>query len=233
MPGAVRTQRHGLLLELTPNPAPRSLFENHCPSGGHSSGFHHEPCSVRADWGGRCRREVIRAVPRLAAVAEARELLALGEAGVALQRLVGLRVVEAERGVDARPQDGADPDGREDGDRVAAGVLVRVRVARQVRHAVPRRGRGSARARPRRRCRACPRTSGGRARWRCTCRCSGCRSGTGCPGSCASRWCPSQLTATLTLFAPGSPSACWTAPSRGCSRRSGRPATPRASRPPR
>ena len=86
--------------------------------------------------------EVIRAVPGGAAVAEARELLALGVLRVALQRLIRLRVVEPERRVDARPEHRPDSDGRIDGAGEPTSGLGRVRPPGEIRRAVPRRSRG-------------------------------------------------------------------------------------------
>ena len=106
MPGAVRTQRQGFPDEFLPNGAGIVLFENHWPPSGHCFVVVFHQVSVR---------ERVRSVPRLAAVPERGELLSLCVVGVALERLVGLRVVEAQGGEDAGLEHGLRPDRRVDG----------------------------------------------------------------------------------------------------------------------
>ena len=105
MPGAVSTHRQGFPDEFLPNGAGIVLFENHWPPSGHCFVvvFHHGPV-----------RERVRAVPRLAPVPERGELLSLRIVGVALERLVRLRVVEAKRREDAGLEHRLRPDRRVD-----------------------------------------------------------------------------------------------------------------------
>ena len=135
MPGAVSTQRQGFVGRVLAERGRHRVVREPLAAVG---------ALLRRGVPPRPVRERVRAVPGLAPVPERGELLALRVVGVALERLVGLRVVEAQRGEDAGLEDGLRPDRRVD----EAGVGVAAVRGSSARAVVVEREPGSATRRP-------------------------------------------------------------------------------------